>query len=546
MKNITRIGASLLGTWTAETQLSTGHGDSLTAYFVAHFMPDPRRAHSCSLTDCEEVNNHVCVITGDGEGRAKKDCQNIAEEHDVSWSDCKFLLFLLFCIARSIYFIPILSIFHFPPLSLFFFAKPTVTVFFNFGIKIDSKSSPKAQLDLTTGDWIGPWNLIMAQDTDSSIVLEQNIHVDTDIDSSMETVVDKYVSRYVQSQSMAPAFLQNIPPAECTLYSKADDYAAFLGSSTLEHMTHVQKNYSITNHTAPSTKDDPYAPYLESCSHGNVQPMLPQLELEFVTTNRSLPTTTTKAENLDIILKLKYKIMAVPTPDEQTYRVLPQIQSKFQGQGDYNIMSGPYCYGDDPLRGYSFDLNFNTAIHSNSERQKEQPTFVQGCVDGYPCLPPAAIGKNILLPANNSCDDNNNRNHHHNSHDDNHDHLGVLTMLLSLGCYSFAIAFMVSATFNCHLSYKHKQAMTKYKKERDDGMWVHVENKFAGETMKVHDATKAKDGVIEYLGGSGPGQPAADHMDQTEEIDPFGDLVDRDIEEKTEDPLQEPLLRGTN
>ena len=91
MKNLTRIGASLLGTWTAETQLSTSHGDTLTAYFVAHFMPDPRRAHSCSLTNnCEELNNHVCMMTEDDHGHVKKVCRHIAEETDVSWSDCKF------------------------------------------------------------------------------------------------------------------------------------------------------------------------------------------------------------------------------------------------------------------------------------------------------------------------------------------------------------------------------------------------------------------------------------------------------------------------
>lgn len=416
-------------------------------------------------------------------------------------------------------------------------------MFFNFGIKIDLKSPPKAQLDLTTGDWVGPWNLIMAQDMEGSISLEQFTFRNTEIDSSMDAVIDKYVSRYVQSESMTPAFVQNIPPTECTLYSKGDDYAAFLGSSTLEHMTRVQTNFSITNHTTPSTKDDPYAPYLENCSHGNVQPILPRLELEFVAKKRNLATTSTITESVDMILKLQYNIMVVPTPDDQAYRVLPQIQSKFQGQGDYNIISGPYCYGDDPLRGYSFDLNFNTAINSNGESQKDRSTLVQGCVDGYPCLPPAAIGKNILLPANNSsCDD---KNHHHQPHgddDDSHDHIGLLNMLLSFGCYSFAIAFLISGTFNCHLSHKHKQAMEKNKKEQDDGMWIHVENKFAGETMTVHDTAKAKDGVIEYLGGSGPGQPAADNRDQTEEIDPFGDLVDRGIEGTTRDPLQEPLL----
>lgn len=126
-----------------------------------------------------------------------------------------------------------------------------VTEFFNFGVKIESKSSPKAKLELTAGDWVDPWNLIMAQDTGS----EKGVPDD---------VVDKYVSRYVQSRSISPPYWQNLLPTTCTLYSKSDDFATFLGSSTLDYMTLVQTNYSIANEMA--TQSDPYAPYLQTCN----------------------------------------------------------------------------------------------------------------------------------------------------------------------------------------------------------------------------------------------------------------------------------------
>lgn len=103
MKNLTRLGASLLGTWTGETHLSTtshhGGDASLTAYFVAHFMPDPRQGRSCSLVDCEESDNHVCMMTtttdnndtkSNGEGPLQKVCRDIGEENDVPWSDRKY------------------------------------------------------------------------------------------------------------------------------------------------------------------------------------------------------------------------------------------------------------------------------------------------------------------------------------------------------------------------------------------------------------------------------------------------------------------------
>jgi len=87
MKNLTRIGTSLLGTWTAQTQLSTPQGDTMTAFFVAHFMPDPRRAHGCSLINCSEVDNNVCMVHYESANKLPNKCHDIAREKDVAWSD---------------------------------------------------------------------------------------------------------------------------------------------------------------------------------------------------------------------------------------------------------------------------------------------------------------------------------------------------------------------------------------------------------------------------------------------------------------------------
>lgn len=514
MKNLTRIGASLLGTWTAETQLATSHGDTtMTAYLVAHFMPDPRSSHGCDIpTDCSEFDNDVCMLTYDNDAkRAQKSCRDIAEEKDVSWSD--------------------------------------LTVFFNFGVRIESKSSPKVQLEMNTGDWIGPWNLVMAQDTGS-------ISLESELETNDNTMVDRYVSRYVQSQSMSPPFLQDIPPTQCTLYNKADDFATFLGNAPLNYMTRVQTNFSIApttnnNDTTPQPPPvDPYAPYLQTCSNGNLQPILPQMALEFINTSSGPDDSNTTnhtfvddddqdgSNNLQMAFKLQYKIMAVPTKDEQAYRVLPKLQSKFQGQGGYNIIAGPYCYGDDPKGGYSFDLNFDTTARdtantTDDDSNKKRPTLVQGCVKGYPCVPPAAMGQTPGLPSNSSCDNN---DHHHDSRYD----VGLINMLLSFGCYFFTIAFLMSATYNCHLSHKHKQAIKKQKK-REDGM---LNNQgFAASILVDNNNRKeaggGEDNVIEYLGGTDSG-PAAAASNQNEDNSPFGDL-DHEKDE-TKDPLQEPLL----
>lgn len=86
MKNATRIGTSILGTWTAQTELVTGN-DKLAAYFIVHFMADPRRGRGCALKDCPEIDNHVCMIIQGEDGHTQKACHDIAKEYDVLWSD---------------------------------------------------------------------------------------------------------------------------------------------------------------------------------------------------------------------------------------------------------------------------------------------------------------------------------------------------------------------------------------------------------------------------------------------------------------------------
>lgn len=88
MKNSTRIGSSLLGTWSAEVQLQNGK-DSLTAFLAAHFLADPRKGHGCALEGCSEMDNQVCMIKEDNDGHIKQVCNPIANEKDAAWSDCK-------------------------------------------------------------------------------------------------------------------------------------------------------------------------------------------------------------------------------------------------------------------------------------------------------------------------------------------------------------------------------------------------------------------------------------------------------------------------
>jgi len=92
-KNATRIGTSLLGTWTTVTRLENEEGDELTAYMIVHFMPDPRQGQACRTTpkNCSQIDNQVCQYQLDDQRpeAVQQVCKDIASEKNVAWSDCK-------------------------------------------------------------------------------------------------------------------------------------------------------------------------------------------------------------------------------------------------------------------------------------------------------------------------------------------------------------------------------------------------------------------------------------------------------------------------
>lgn len=469
MKNTTRIGSSLLGTWSAEVQLSDHHHDSLSAYFLVHFMADPRKSHGCSLADCSEVDNQVCMMEADPEGIIHDRCQEIAKQTDVSWSD--------------------------------------LNAFFYFGVKVDSESKPKAKFELSTGEWIGPFNILMAQDE----------VVPFGVNNS--TMVDRYVGRYVQSQSTMPVFLQNRMPLSSTLYHKPNDYAAFLGHSALSFMTKSQTNYSISANDT-TIQNDPYAPYYQNCTLGDVQPILPLIELEYFDDSSNNTSNKTNVDDLEMALRLQYKIMAVPSPDERAYRVLPQLQNKFQGQGAFNIIGGPYCYQQDDQRGWSLDLTLD------SQHNGTGVEFVRGCLPGLsdiPCVPPAAMGGIPIRQANHTC-----------SHDVEPSKVFASNVVLMVVAYTLGVALLLSLmgqhwqdgpSAKRRSRAKEPQVNDEEGGEGGNNNWMHF-MKEIGEAAKKPFAGLSDDAPL------------------SNSVNPFGDLDPE--EEAKEDPLQQPLLPSTD
>lgn len=57
----------------------------LLTYFVVHFMPDPMREYSCSIKNCQEIENQICIKQDEGNHAASK-CVNMTDQV-VEWSD---------------------------------------------------------------------------------------------------------------------------------------------------------------------------------------------------------------------------------------------------------------------------------------------------------------------------------------------------------------------------------------------------------------------------------------------------------------------------
>lgn len=313
MKNNTQI-ASLLGTWTGETHLKTDIGSyELSAYFVIHFMPDPTREYACTLSDCSEFQNHVCKWNMETK---KKQCIDLTTSSELlDWSD--------------------------------------INAFVYFGAKVDVGFPFNKHRSEDTGGWIGPLNIIMAQD---------------DIDSSTGPVtLDRYASRYVTT----PITQLIRMPENCTLLER-QDFDMIVGKNAV--INTVQGQYDLSGDD--DDDKDPYEKYKHTCENGDVKPMLPLFHFDFI------QDSNTGTESINV--KLKYKLMTIPSKKDYMYEIYPQIQQRFNRLNTGFQISGPYCYGNDPNRGYSFDMNFD------STDPKEMIKVQHGCVEGLPCLPTAA------------------------------------------------------------------------------------------------------------------------------------------------------------
>jgi hypothetical protein len=291
-----------------------------------------------------------------------------------------------------------------------------VTMFLNFGFSIDAGFPFDINVEETTG-WNGPYNLIFAQNSSALV--------------PTPTLIDQYVSRYVTT--LSTPYLRMDAYSNVSLFQPAD-FDTILGPKAINSTIHAQTKVE------PGT--DAYGKFLGTCDNGNLQPVLPMIGTKFsnLKSSKDEPRSNNKAEEM-LDIDVEFKILSIPDKSDNLYSQFPSLQKKFNEKKRNFHISGPYCYGDDPKRAFTFDFSFS------SSRPREGISLVRGCVANLPCLPPHVASstggaQNItwynhtFVPAEGSND--------------------ITNAMLFFACYFLLFALIISLTCNCQLSNKMK------------------------------------------------------------------------------------------
>lgn len=157
----------------------------------------------------------------------------------------------------------------------------------------------------TTGGWVGPLNIILAKNFTAEEEEDVNSHV-----------IDRYETRYIQTP-MSP-FIMMSP--NMTLLAP-EDFQNYFGPKAISSTAQVQAE----------TIDDFYAPFFETCDNGDVHPILPLYQFEFVRDPQ------TGNETIDV--RLDYKILTIPDENTHAWKWMPTLAKRGLP------VKGPYCYG---------------------------------------------------------------------------------------------------------------------------------------------------------------------------------------------------------
>jgi len=318
-KNQTRISA-ILGPWTVYNNVKASFLPYKTgAYMTMYVLCDDQMSdNSCDLPFCSEFDSEVCLRSMENNASC-----NMMNETIVDWTDAIVFIYLEYYIDLGLPY------------------------------NIHEKFS--------TGEWIGPYHSIFAQDPD---VYEEDRYT-----PDGQLILDTYILKYLN----APSTEYLKWPESCDLF-KADEFDEYLGAAAV--------NYTVNNQAKGLTFDEAFDPYYKTCENGNVKPMLPYVNFTFIQDNDENRTEK-------ILVRFEMKLLTYPPDDSAIYYLMPSLQDN-----GFPI-SGPYCYDGDPNRGYTFDLVFDSVEGTTLGTDLEH-----SCIGNYECIPSQLDACNCTMAVN--------------------------------------------------------------------------------------------------------------------------------------------------
>merc|ERR1719232_141658 len=201
-----------------------------------------------------------------------------------------------------------------------------------------------------SGDiWVGPYHILFSQNP--AFANGESVSGDSD-------TVDEYFVKYL----IAPDTAYIKMPVDCDMMEE-DEFYDYLGQGALE--------YTVQNQAAGNSFDDAYDPFYKTCENGDIIPVLPYVSFKFVASGNS-----TEAEE-EIEIDVEYKLLVYPKEGSALAEFFPTLKD------EGFPVDGPYCYDDDPERGWVLDLSYDSAEGSEYGTETEH-----SCVEDYECVPP--------------------------------------------------------------------------------------------------------------------------------------------------------------
>jgi len=413
------------------------------SYVVMHLMPDPMQVKSCIIRNngnnktsgCLEADNKACSHGG-AVGNEREECVD-TETKEIEWSD--------------------------------------VTAFFQFGFRLRTGIVRKSYHEVHTSDWLGPYNMILAP-------IEKHHQEKHETETETERMPgtgnhdqkDLYVSRYVKTPWTATELQR--PFAGSNIFNfDAGILEEVVGTTAINTTIHAQRKWNGTPKTlehenAATTRtasvregrkaeavndgnsasisgenDDPYARYSKTCSHGDLRPILPRLEVTR-TTHPSVGSSSSndgdgdgKSPNTTYSMKVDYPILSLPEGGiDDLYKLWPTLKRHL---GPQFPLRGPYCYGNDPNRAYAINLSYDSAATAEASTWKG----VKGCLPPWPCWKgdpkPPVLPPSSVIPEDN-----------HSEGSYVLDPMGLEFAIV----YGIGFLLVVSLVFNCRLANRLK------------------------------------------------------------------------------------------